>query len=85
VQVAARLVEHLVDALDRFAACGFGAFAAAYSRHDALRGREVELLQAERRRRGVARGIDARGALRIAFADGEEVVDSGEVSLRMRS
>jgi BirA family biotin operon repressor/biotin-[acetyl-CoA-carboxylase] ligase len=50
-----------------------------------LHGREVELLQTERRRRGIARGIDARGALRIAFADGEEVVDSGEVSLRMRS
>jgi len=85
VQVAARLVDHLVEALDRFAARGFGAFAAAYSRHDALHGREVELLQTERRRRGIARGIDARGALRIAFADGEEVVDSGEVSLRMRS
>jgi len=84
VQVAARLVDHLVGALDRFAAEGFGAFAAAYARHDALHGREVELLQAERRRRGIARGIDARGALRIAFADGEEVVDSGEVSLRMR-
>jgi BirA family biotin operon repressor/biotin-[acetyl-CoA-carboxylase] ligase len=84
VQVAARLVDHLVDALDRFAASGFGAFAAAYARHDALRGREVEVLQTERRRHGTARGIDARGAMRIAFAEGEEVVDSGEVSLRMR-
>jgi BirA family biotin operon repressor/biotin-[acetyl-CoA-carboxylase] ligase len=84
VQVAARLVDHLVEALDRFATHGFAAFAAAYARHDVLYGREVELLQGERRRQGVARGIDARGALRVAFADGEELVDSGEVSLRMR-
>ena len=84
VQVAARLVDHLVEALDRFAAHGFAAFAASYARHDALRGHEVELLQGGRGRRGIARGIDARGALRIAFADGEEAVDSGEVSLRMR-
>lgn len=83
VQVAARLVDHLIEALDRFAAHGFAAFAAAYARHDALQGREVELLQGERKRRGIARGIDARGALRVAFADGEDVVDSGEVSLRM--
>jgi BirA family biotin operon repressor/biotin-[acetyl-CoA-carboxylase] ligase len=84
VQVAARLVDHLVDALDRFAEHGFDAFAAAYARRDALYEREVELLQGDRRRHGIARGIDARGALRVAFADGEEVVDSGEVSLRMR-
>ena len=58
--------------------------ATAYARRDALYEREVELLQGDRRRHGIARGIDARGALRVAFADGEEVVDSGEVSLRMR-
>ena len=84
VQVAARLIDHLLDTLGRFAAHGFGAFADAYARHDALRGHEVEVLQGECRRRGIACGTDVRGALRIAFAAGEEVVDSGEVSLRVR-
>jgi len=83
MQVAARLIDHLLDALDRFAVHGFGAFADAYARHDALHEREVDVLQGERRRRGIARGTDARGALRIVFAAGEEVVDSGEVSLRV--
>ncbi|WP_395679613.1 biotin--[acetyl-CoA-carboxylase] ligase [Dokdonella sp.] len=84
VQVAARLIDHLIEGLDRFAACGFAAFAESYARLDALQGHDVELLQGSHRRRGIARGIDARGALRVAFADGDEVVDSGEVSLRMR-
>jgi BirA family biotin operon repressor/biotin-[acetyl-CoA-carboxylase] ligase len=84
-RIVAALLDHLVAALDRFAEHGFAAFAAAYARHDALREREVDVLQAGRQRHGVARGIDARGALRVAFAAGEEALDSAEVSLRMRA
>jgi BirA family biotin operon repressor/biotin-[acetyl-CoA-carboxylase] ligase len=85
IQIVARLLDHLVLALDRFAAHGFADFADAYARHDALRDREVDVLQAGGRRVGTARGIDARGALRVVFSDGEQAVDSGEVSLRMRA
>jgi BirA family biotin operon repressor/biotin-[acetyl-CoA-carboxylase] ligase len=81
--VVASLLDHLVAALDRFAAHGFAAFADAYARHDVLRGRDVDVVRGDTRRRGVARGIDARGALRVAFDGREEAVDAGEVSLRM--
>ena len=84
-RVVASLVDHLVAALDRFEAQGFAAFADAYARHDALHGREVDVLRGAERRQGIARGIDARGALRVAFAGGEETVDAGEVSLRVRA
>jgi BirA family biotin operon repressor/biotin-[acetyl-CoA-carboxylase] ligase len=84
VQVVACLIDHLLAALDRFAAHGFGAFAAAYARHDVLCGGEVELLLGAQRRCGIARGVDARGALRVEFDGREELVDSGEISLRMR-
>lgn len=84
-RVVASLVDHLVAALDRFEAQGFAAFADAYARHDALHGREVDVVRGAERRQGIARGIDARGALRVAFAGGEETVDAGEVSLRVRA
>ncbi|HEU4665685.1 MAG TPA: biotin--[acetyl-CoA-carboxylase] ligase [Dokdonella sp.] len=83
-RIVASLLDHLVAALDRFAEHGFAAFADAYARHDALRGREVDVVRGAERRHGVARGIDARGALRVAVGGREEAVDAGEVSLRVR-
>ncbi|MGN6518104.1 MAG: biotin--[acetyl-CoA-carboxylase] ligase [Dokdonella sp.] len=84
-RIAASLIDHLVAALDCFAAHGFAAFAAAYARHDALDGRDVDVVRGTERRHGVARGIDARGALRVDFGGREEAVDAGEVSLRLRA
>lgn len=80
--LAARLVESLDDRIDTFARDGFAAFAQRYAQCDVLHGREVDVLRANGTQRGIARGVDARGALRVAFADGERSVDSGEVSVR---
>ena len=80
--LAARLVEALDDSIDTFVRDGFAAFAERYAHCDVLRGREVDVLRANGKERGIARGVDARGALRVAFADGERSVDSGEVSVR---
>lgn len=84
-RLVARLLAHLVDAFDRFAISGFAAFADAYAQHDVLCGQPVNVLRAETSRHGIARGVDKRGALRVAFADGERAVDSGEVSIRAES
>jgi BirA family biotin operon repressor/biotin-[acetyl-CoA-carboxylase] ligase len=81
-RIAARVLARLVVALDRFAVAGFAAFADVYARHDVLLGREVRVLRANTTQNGIARGVDERGALRVAFADGERLVDSGEVSVR---
>ena len=83
--LAARLVESLDENIDTFARDGFAAFARRYAQCDVLCGREVHVLRANGAERGIARGVDARGALRVAFADGERSVDSGEVSVRARA
>jgi BirA family biotin operon repressor/biotin-[acetyl-CoA-carboxylase] ligase len=83
--LAARLITRLIDALDRFEQVGFAGFADAYARHDVLHGRPVQVLRAGVGAEGVACGVDRRGALRVAFADGEQAIDSGEVSIRMRA
>ncbi|MDR2012559.1 MAG: biotin--[acetyl-CoA-carboxylase] ligase [Rhodanobacter sp.] len=80
--IAARLVTRLVAALDRFTRAGFASFAGDYARHDVLRGQRIHVLQGNVTRTGTALGVDARGALRVACADGEYALDSGEVSVR---
>ena len=84
-RVAARVLDRLVAALDTFAAQGFAAFAAAYARRDTLCGHTVRVVTAGAPQDGVARGVDARGALRVALADGERALDAGEVSIRRRA
>ncbi|HEY0179370.1 MAG TPA: biotin--[acetyl-CoA-carboxylase] ligase [Dokdonella sp.] len=81
-QLAARLLGRLLAAFDRFDADGFAGFAERYAARDVLRGRTLDVIGADGARVGVARGIDARGALRVAFDDGERTLDSGEVSVR---
>jgi len=80
--VVARLLVRLIDALDRFSVDGFAAFADAFAQRDALRERHVRVLRGDAALDGIARGVDARGGLRVAFADGERSIDSGEVSVR---
>ena len=84
-RVVAHVLDRLVDALDRFAATGFAGFADAFARHDVLRNRRVRVLRGDAERDGIACGVDERGALRVAFAEGECVVDSGDVSVRESS
>lgn len=80
--IVAQVLTRLVAVLDRFALEGFAGFADAYARYDVLRDRRVSVLRSDGHREGIVCGVDARGALRVAFADGERAVDSGEVSIR---
>ena len=81
-RVVARVAARLVEALDRFAADGFGAFAKAYAAHDALAGRPVRVHTAQGVRDGIADGVDARGALRVRHGATPAVYDSADVSVR---
>ncbi|MBO9661422.1 MAG: biotin--[acetyl-CoA-carboxylase] ligase [Dokdonella sp.] len=81
-RLAARLLAQFGAAFERFAHSGFDVFADEYARFDLLRDRPVRVLRAGAAEDGLARGIDARGALRVVFADGERRVDGGEVSVR---
>ena len=85
--LAAHLLARLVPALERFGRDGFAPFASAFSALDVLQGRRVSVTRAGDTggADGIACGVDARGALRVRFDDGERSIDSGEVSVRARA
>jgi BirA family biotin operon repressor/biotin-[acetyl-CoA-carboxylase] ligase len=83
--LAATLLDSLTAAAARFGADGFAPFAAEWRAADALLDRPVRVHGAGTgaARDGVARGIDARGALRVEFAGGVESLTAGDVTLRV--
>lgn len=81
-RLASRVLAEVIDAGEQFAERGFGAFRDQWNAHDAVRDQAVELRDGARRLRGIARGVDADGAL-LLEVDGECLrVLSGDVSLR---
>ncbi|HET9031630.1 MAG TPA: biotin--[acetyl-CoA-carboxylase] ligase [Dokdonella sp.] len=81
-QIAANVLCRVLDVLDEFASHGFPSFASEYSRYDVLHGRPISIFDGRERRAAVAAGVDQVGNLRACAADGEFLVDSGEVSVR---
>ncbi|TXH72303.1 MAG: biotin--[acetyl-CoA-carboxylase] ligase [Lysobacteraceae bacterium] len=80
--IAAGLAAAIVAALDRFEAEGLRPFRGRYAALDALYGREINAGVAGAVRSGIANGIDADGALRLRTAQGEVVLQAGEVGVR---
>jgi BirA family biotin operon repressor/biotin-[acetyl-CoA-carboxylase] ligase len=83
-RLAGRLLARLIEALDRFAADGFAAFADEYARLDLLRDQPVSVTDARGTRDGVAAGVDDRGALRVRHGNRIAAYDSADVSVRPR-
>ncbi|WP_421194760.1 bifunctional biotin--[acetyl-CoA-carboxylase] ligase/biotin operon repressor BirA [Aeromonas enteropelogenes] len=81
-QLAARVIEHLQTAMQTFEQSGLGSFVAAWNRLDHFAGRPVRLLMGDQEIRGIARGIDDRGALRLETEEGIKFYLGGEISLR---
>jgi BirA family transcriptional regulator, biotin operon repressor / biotin---[acetyl-CoA-carboxylase] ligase len=81
-QLAAQLLFRLLQVLDQFEAQGFSSFAAEFAQYDVLRGRTICIVNGQHRTHGVASGVNEAGILRVATADGEILVNSGEVSVR---
>ncbi len=77
-----RVAVPLVRALRRFEAEGFTAFVADYARRDLLAGHAVRTTQ-QGVGEGVARGVDASGALQLQTPAGIVGIHSGEVSVRL--
>lgn len=78
--LAAKLVQKLVLALDDFVATGFQGFTGRYSSLDALGGRRVLLHGPEVE--GVVRGVDVDGALLLETDTGLHSFHAGEISVR---
>ncbi|HEX7416651.1 MAG TPA: biotin--[acetyl-CoA-carboxylase] ligase, partial [Steroidobacteraceae bacterium] len=80
--LAASLIGEFVLGLEQFAESGLKTFLEEWRRADALRGRSIMVLTGNQTTRGVARGVDASGALLVETARGLERHIAGEVSVR---
>lgn len=84
-RLAAVVVDRCLRGLQQFGKEGFAPFIDAWRAADALRDRAVRVSDAFGEREGIARGIDAQGALQLEMADGRRVaILGGEVSVRRR-
>ncbi|MGL5032041.1 MAG: bifunctional biotin--[acetyl-CoA-carboxylase] ligase/biotin operon repressor BirA [Aeromonas sp.] len=81
-QLAACMIEHLQRALQTFEQQGLASFVEDWNRLDHFAARPVRLLMGEQEIRGIARGIDDRGALQLETAAGLTSYLGGELSLR---
>jgi BirA family biotin operon repressor/biotin-[acetyl-CoA-carboxylase] ligase len=82
-EVAVRTAVRMLEGLERFAREGFAPFAQQWLAYDSLCGAAVTVLRQDGEFEGIARGVDAEGALRVETASGRfERVHAGDVSLR---
>jgi BirA family biotin operon repressor/biotin-[acetyl-CoA-carboxylase] ligase len=81
--VAAHVAGHMLAGLEQFTREGFAPFAAEWAAYDSLRDAPVTVLRHDGAFEGVARGVDAEGALLVETSQGRrERVHAGDVSLR---
>lgn len=82
-RLAARVLGALLDSLASYERDGLAASLPGWRRFDATFGRRVSVLTQGRRVEGLARGIDAAGALCVEVGDRVERFHGGEVSVRV--
>jgi len=80
--LAARLLTELVAALDEFESAGFAPFLHDWSTLDATANQPVRIEGGSEPLQGIARGVDAQGALIVEAQHRRHHVHAGEVSLR---
>ena len=81
-QLAAHMLVRLIEVLDQFSLHGFAAFVDAFAQYDVLHGKPIRVIGGRGERDGIAAGVDRQGALRLRTAEGERMIDSGEISVR---
>jgi BirA family biotin operon repressor/biotin-[acetyl-CoA-carboxylase] ligase len=81
-RLAARMLARLIEVLDQFSVHTFSPFVDAFAQYDVLRGKPVCVHGGRGVCEGIADGVDRHGALRLRTPSGDQVVDSGEVSVR---
>jgi BirA family biotin operon repressor/biotin-[acetyl-CoA-carboxylase] ligase len=81
--VAGAILDELLSMLAQFEREGFAGFRGAWTSLDALEGRPVRILLADRQLAGTARGVDHDGALLLETDNGVQRFVSGEASLRL--
>ena len=80
-EIAAALVESLIDRITQFEADGFASFHQAWREYDWLRGRAVTIEGAAANSAGIADGVDTDGALLLSAEGTTRRITSGSVVL----
>jgi BirA family biotin operon repressor/biotin-[acetyl-CoA-carboxylase] ligase len=81
--VAGAILDELLSMLLRYERFGFAAFRDAWTALDGLNGRPAQVIVGENAVSGIARGVDADGALLLETKDRIQRFVSGEASLRL--
>jgi BirA family biotin operon repressor/biotin-[acetyl-CoA-carboxylase] ligase len=81
--VAGAILDELLSMLLQYERYGFAAFRDAWTALDGLNGRPAQVIVGQNAVFGIARGVDADGALLLETADRVQRFVSGEASLRL--
>ncbi len=81
--VAGAILDELLSMLLQYQRCGFAAFRDAWTQLDGLNGRPAQVVVGGTVIFGIARGVDADGALLLETKDRMQRFVSGEASLRL--
>ncbi|UJF19192.1 bifunctional biotin--[acetyl-CoA-carboxylase] ligase/biotin operon repressor BirA [Vibrio sp. SS-MA-C1-2] len=81
-QLAAHIITHLTDYLQRYEREGLAGFTEQWNQLDNFKGREVKIVMGHQEVFGIAQGINESGALLLETDDGVKSFIGGEISLR---
>lgn len=84
-KIASTMINHLIKAIEEFDKFGFEPFIDYWTKRDAFLNKEVDLILPNLIRSGIAKGINKKGELLLATADGLEAINAGELSLRLKN
>lgn len=82
--IASKVLEHLLVGFEQYELQGFSAFIERWRAYDGLSGRPIVLTHGMQTIEGVAKGVDADGALLVQQENGLHRYHSGEVSVRVQ-
>lgn len=81
-EVAAVLLDELLQAVDAFQKEGFTPWQQYWSERDIFQNKEVRILGGQSERTGVVKGVNRKGELLLHSARGMETINAGEISVR---
>ncbi len=84
-KLIAALLNELAPMMASFEETGFAPWRSPWTELDAFSGQPVAIFSGETQKRGICRGVDARGALQLETAAGVESIFGGEISVRRAS
>jgi len=84
-RLAAELIEQMLMILQDYSQKGFSAYQQEWQQWDVMFNKAVSLSSTAGERRGIVQGVDSEGGLLLKTSQGIEVINSGEVSLRLQS